>query len=235
MIREQMHGAQIPHQDCVTTLAIQALPVREKADLQALQEADHVIGAFKFYWQQARRPSKQELTGGPKDVCKLVQQWDRICMKDGILYRRIRPPKTGGEMFQLLLPECLKGEVLKHLHDDHGHQGVEQTTHLVRERWFWPNMWQDIEKYCHNCNRCLAAKANQPKVRTFPGTIVASQPLEILAIDFTVLEKASDGRENVLIITDVFSKFTQAYPTLDQKASTTARVVTVWSAQTYSQ
>ena len=193
MIREQMHGPQILHQDFVTTLAIQALPVREKADLQALQEADQVIGAFKSYWQRARRPSKQELTEGPKDVRKLVQQWDRICMKDGVLYRHIRPPKTGVEIFQLLLPESLKSEVLRHLHDDHGHQGVKRTIHLERERCFWPNMWHDIEKYCQNCNRCLVAKANQPKVRTFPGNIVASQPLEILAIDFTVLEKAGDG------------------------------------------
>lgn len=226
MIREQKHGPQISPQDLATTSAIQALPMREKPDLQALQEADQVIGAFKFYWQRATRPSKQELATGPKDVRKLIQQWDKICMRDGVLYRRIRPPKTGGEVFQLLLPECLKGEVLKHLHDDHGHQGVERTIHLVRERCFWPNMWQDIDKYCHNCNRCLVAKANQPKVRTFPGNIMASQPLEILAIDFTVLERAGDGRENVLVITDVFSKFTQAYPTSDQKASTTARILT---------
>uniref|UniRef100_A0A3B1JNG7 Integrase catalytic domain-containing protein n=1 Tax=Astyanax mexicanus TaxID=7994 RepID=A0A3B1JNG7_ASTMX len=32
--------------------------------------------------------------------------------------------------------------------------------------------------------------------------------------------------ENVLVITDVFSKFTQAYPVSDQKASTVARVLT---------
>ena len=226
MIREPQHWPQIPTQDLVTTSAIQALPMREKADLQALQEADQVIGAFKFYWQRATRPSKQELTTGPKLVRKLVQQWDKICLREGVLYRRTRPPKTGADVFQLLLPECLKGEVLKQLHDDHGHQGVERTINLIRERCFWPNMWPEIEKYCHHCNRCLVAKANQPKVRTFPGNIMASAPLEILAIDFTVLEKSTDGRENVLVITDIFSKFTQAYPTLDQKAGTVARVLT---------
>lgn len=31
------------------------------------------------------------------------------------------------QVFQLLLPECVKGEVLKHLHNDHGHQGVKWT------------------------------------------------------------------------------------------------------------
>ncbi|CAC5383311.1 unnamed protein product [Mytilus coruscus] len=51
------------------------------------------------------------------------------------------------------------------------------------------------------------------------------KPLDILAMDFTVLEKSSDGRENVLVLTDVFTKFTQAIPTRDQKATTVAKVL----------
>ncbi len=55
------------------------------------------------------------------------------------------------------------------------------------------------------------------KVRVFQVLLkhLASRPLEILAIDFTLLERASNGCENVLVITDVFSKFTQAYPMRD--------------------
>ena len=57
------------------------------------------------------------------------------------------------------------------------------------------------------------------------GSLLALQPLEVLAIDFTILEPASDGRENVLVMTDVFTKFTHAVPTRDQKAATTAKVL----------
>lgn len=63
-----------------------------------------------------------------------------------------------------------------------------------------------------------------------PGALLASQPLEVLAVDFTLLEPATDGKENVLVITDVFSKFTQAVPTKDQSAVTVAKVlVDSWS------
>ena len=47
------------------------------------------------------------------------------------------------------------------------------------------------------------------------GHVLADKPLKLLAIDFTMLEKASDGRENVLVMTDVFSKFTVAIPMKD--------------------
>jgi len=42
---------------------------------------------------------------------------------------------------------------------------------------------------------------------------------------FTVLEPSTDDRENVLVVTDVFTKFTQAFPTRDQKADTTAKIL----------
>lgn len=44
-------------------------------------------------------------------------------------------------------------------------------------------------------------------------------------MDFLTLEKSKGGIENVLIVTDHFSQYAQAYPTKDQKASTVARVL----------
>lgn len=61
------------------------------------------------------------------------------------------------------------------------------------------------------------------------GHLLASRPNEIVAMDFTVLEPCRSGRENVLVMTDVFSKYTLAVPTCDQRASTVAQVlVTEW-------
>ncbi|KAL2099270.1 hypothetical protein ACEWY4_005750 [Coilia grayii] len=57
------------------------------------------------------------------------------------------------------------------------------------------------------------------------GHLLASRPNEILAIDFTLLEPSRNGLENVLVLTDVFSKYTQAIPTRDQRASTVAQVL----------
>ncbi len=204
---------------------IVTLPGCSGVDLALLQKQDPVIGPFLVHWKEGQFP-------GPKDQAKfgvgtkeLVRQWERLKEKDAVLYRCIFAPDGGKEIFQLVLPQCLQRNVLSSLHDNHGHQGVERTLHLVRSRCYWPCMAKDIEKWCHECGRCILAKAVQPKVRPFMGSIQASRPHEVVAIDFTVLEPASDGRENVLVLTDVFSKYTQAIPTKDQRASTVAEVL----------
>lgn len=75
----------------------------------------------------------------------------------------------------------------------------------------------------------MLAKLPQPKIRASWTPFLASQPLEVVAVDFTTLEPASDGHENVLVVTDVFTKFFQAFPTWDHKADTITKVLLkVW-------
>ena len=57
------------------------------------------------------------------------------------------------------------------------------------------------------------------------SSLTATRPLEISAVDFTLLERSTGGIENVLVLTDVFTKYTQAISTKDQKATAVARVL----------
>ncbi|KAL2098256.1 hypothetical protein ACEWY4_007463 [Coilia grayii] len=203
---------------------VNTFPIREKTELLTLQAMDPTIGPFLRYWKGGSPPAAAKRYQESAEVRELVRQWKKIRDRGGVLYRVVQPPGGTREVLQLLLPQTLRDEVLSALHNDHGHQGGERTTHLVRERCYWPNLRKDVEQWCQKCERCVVAKAVQPKVKTFLGTLQATRPLEIVALDFTVLERASDGQENV--VTDIFYKFTQAYPTPNQKASTVARVLT---------
>ena len=214
------------HGPVAVASTIDAVPIRQPADLRTLQAKDPVIGTFRAYWRRAQPPTRQERAKEAGLVLELARQWRRIREKDGILYREVQMPPAREVKLQLLLPTALHKEVLTSLHDDHGHQGVERTTELVRQRCYWPKMRHDIEQWCKQCDRCVLAKGVIPTLRTFSGHLLASRPLEIIAIDFTLMDRASDGYENVLIVTDVFSKFTQAYPTTNQRAETVAHMLT---------
>ena len=121
----------------------------------------------------------------------------------------------------------MKHQVLDSLHNFSGHQGIEKTFSSVKKRCFLPGMLNDVQRWIQKCERCMIVKSPSPTVRPPIGSLVAHKPLEIVAIDFTLLGKSSDWKENVLIIIDVFTKFTQAIASPNQKAATVERVL-VW-------
>ena len=203
--------------------AFKTFPSNDKSDLIRWQHEDVVIARFLHFWQKHAVPSISEILGESKPVKKLLRDWQRVREIDGVLYRVFM--ERGEEVYQVLLPECMKSQVLKSLHDSTGHQGMERTLALVRKRCYWSDMVKDIENWCKTCERCLIAKGPKSKLKAKMGSILAARPLDILAIDFTLMEKAKDGKENVLVMTDVFTKFTQVYPTRDQKSTTVAKVL----------
>ena len=200
------------------------LPTHSLSDVREMQMADPIIRRFHFYWSRNQKPTPQERRRETKDTLTLLNQWDKISEENGVMYRTIQDPSCG-QRRQLVLPQTLKEKILTSLHDDMGHQGLERTLHLIRDRCYWPRMNNDVETWIKKCERCTLSKQPLPRIRPAMGHLLATKPLEVLAIDFTVLEPATDGRENVLVMTDVFTKFTHAVPTKDQRASTTAKVL----------
>ncbi|KAJ8003957.1 hypothetical protein DPEC_G00153790 [Dallia pectoralis] len=231
-----------PHQvtsyEVATSLAIPestvttSFPSYSTEMLLALQKKDPVISAFWKYWARGQKPSQVERMAEGSNTLVLLKQWKRLVVCEGVLYRMRQDAKEGPTR-QLVLPEALRKGVLAHMHEGHGHQGVERTFSLVRQRCYWPNLFSDVEEHCKSCTRCILSKALQPRVATALGCLLASRPLEIIAMDFTVLEPSSDGRENVLVLTDVFSKFTVAVPTRDQRAITVAKCLVKHWIQPY--
>lgn len=129
------------------------------------------------------------------------------------------------QYLQLVLPALLKEEVLTHLHQGRGHQGVERTSELVRQHCYWPGMSADVKQRAQSFERCQGAKDSGSVSHSYMGQLLATQPNEVVAIDFTQLEPSRNGLESVLVIIDVFSKYTLAVPTRDQQAVTVAQVL----------
>ena len=191
-----------------------------RTEMAKLQEQDDDIAQAMPYLRSGHKPTRRQVMRLSKPARKIIGQWAKLSFAQGVLTRNIEV--EGVEINQLVLPTQLQNQMLIAMHDAAGHQGSERTLALVKMRCYWPRMTSDIQRWCDKCERCCMAKDKQPKLQTHMGSLVATAPLDVLAIDFTVLEPASDGRENVLVITDIFTKFTQAIPTKDKKAKTVA-------------
>ena len=125
---------------------------------------------------------------------------------------------------QLVLPLKYHEAVLHMLHDDYGHQGLDWTLALVKERFYWSTMNHDVAKYITNCHQCHVAKGHYTGAHTQQGLLVANNPLDLLCIYFLNVDPSRDGKENILVLTDAFTKFSQAFIITNQKALTVAKI-----------
>ena len=206
----------------VAPQAVSTFPSISPVHFSVMQKGDEATGRLWYHWQRRHPPTLRQLMKEPKPARKLLREWKRIREEHGVLYRVVQVNGQGAR--QLILPGSLKSNVLRSIHDDLGHQAVEKTTALAISRFYWPGMMADVADYCRTCGRCTLAKAGK-KLHPTMSSLTATRPLEILAVDFTLLERSTGGIENVLVLTDVFTKYTQAIPTKDQKATTVARVL----------
>ena len=115
--------------------------------------------------------------------------------------------------------------MLKLLHDGQGHQGLGRTLALCRERFYWNTMFQDVSEYVKTCPQCQTAKGDYTDPKTKLGSIIANNPMDLLCIDFTKVDPSKSGKENILVLTDAFSKFSQVFVTPNQKALTVAKIL----------
>ena len=83
-------------------------------------------------------------------------------------------------------------------------------------------MLQDITNWVKNCKQCQTAKGPFVDPDPLQGSIIANNPMDLLCIDFMKVGLSKDGKENVLVMTDAFSKFSVAVVMPNQQAKTVA-------------
>ena len=170
---------------------------------------------------------KPKVSAIAKIICKTARKYllrfDRLVLIKGVLHRIYI--SNDAEIHQFVLPLEYHETVLRMLHDDYGHQGLDWTLALVRDRFYWSTMNHDATEYVTNCHRCHVAKGHYTGHHTQQGLLVANNPLDLLCIDFLKVDPSRDSKENILVLTDTFTKFSQAFVTNNQKALTIAKVL----------
>lgn len=192
-------------------------------DLVSHQKNDPVISRVVLYVERGRRPSRRERSGENQLALKILKQWDKLTLLNGILYRVIKDPLTKGKRFQFVVPDALKSVVLTGVHDSAGHQGQPRTFSLARHRFFWHDMERDVRDYVRKCPRCVLSKTPEPAVRAPLENIRTSAPMELVCIDFWSAEDSNNKSVDVLVITDHFTKLAHAFPCQDQTAKRVAK------------
>ena len=186
-------------------------------ELKLMQHSDLDIQNFLMFYDSEISPEAESQFS--YNVKQMLKYKENFCFKNGLLYY------FEDDNYRLVVPVQLIEKILNLVHDRFGHQGIARTLSIAKDRYFWFGMSKDITQHIQNCDRCTRAKSPPRKIVTPMESIVATRPLEIIALDFITVEKSSDNFETILVLTDVFTKFSQAIPTRDQTAVTTAKVL----------
>ena len=183
-------------------------------DWLKLQREDQVIKLVSEAIE-AQEDLKTDLV----EVKKLWKQRRQLELEDGILCRKRQEGNTVQK--QIVLPQQSRKEVLTMVHNEMGHLGRDRVLELVRRRFFWVGMKEDVEKWIKDCERCLRRKQPTNQVAEMKH-LTSERPMELLCMDFLCLEP-SGGYGNILVVTDNFTKYAMAVATRNQTAKTTAR------------
>jgi len=196
---------------------IQAHALSSK-DWRKAQRDDPVISRVIDHLLQGSRPIAQQALPG---IGKYAREWGKLELRDQVLHRKSL--SDGSVTWQLVLPSCLREDIFSSLHDDLGHQGRDRTVSLFKQRFYWPGMETWIAEKVSKCLRCIKRKT--PGSTAPLVSVVSSSPMEVICMDFLKVDRSKGGYEDILVVTDHFTRYAQAYPTKNQTAKTTARVI----------
>ena len=159
------------------------------------------------------------------DVNIMKRKKGRYILRNGLLYKKCVSNNRETGYLQFVLPKPFMKQALEACHDEVGHLGVERTTSLLKDRFYWPGMEDDIEEYVKTCPRWLKFKAIPERAEL--NIIDVTRPLELVHIDFLTIEAPKRDKDvNILVVTDHFTRYAQAYITRLQTAPVVAN--TLW-------
>ena len=102
------------------------------------------------------------------------------------------------------------------------HLGVETTYNKVKERYYWPKMYDDIKIYIESCDNCQRRGKTKRREELLPLRV--GGPFDKIGIDIKgPLPVTTKGNRYIVVAMDYFTKWPEARAIPDAKANTVAK------------
>ena len=186
------------------------------------QNADPNIRKLIQWKIEGNKPLWKYLAGESDLLRILWRHWPNLILDQGVLYRFIDNDR------QLVAPLHLQTTIMKYLHTARlgGHFGISRTFESINRRAWWPGMRKDIRLWCRNCDACQKRNIRQGSGKVPLHQIPVGAPFDRIAIDIlSFTETTYSGNKCVLVISDYFSKWAEAYALPDHLSSTVAHAM----------
>ena len=141
-------------------------------------------------------------------------------VQDGLLYylfdrdEEVRP--------RLYIPKLIREDLLKQIHNDMGHMGVDKTYELIGRKNIWPRLYKEVTNYI---NSCVISQTWSSKCENAPleETDVPSYPFEKISMNVSgPYGETAQGSKYLVSFVDWLTNLPEAFAVPDKKAQTVA-------------
>ena len=223
----ESHNSEI--QGTISTTSMQPPESKPVPELRKAQLADPILGPLLRGQESGKKPSADELGSLSRSSRRLLQIWDQLTVRNGVLCRRFETSEGTSAVTQTIIPEALREEVLTDLHEGAlgGHLGIDKTLARLKTRFYWPGHYNDVCDWCQKCGICAARKSPAPKAHAPLTSIKVGYPMQLVAMDIVgPFPESPAGNTHILVVADYFTRWTEAYPIPNQEATTVASKLT---------
>jgi len=168
----------------------------------------------------ANRILEQEQQEGEFAWGRLKFQRQHFEVKEGILYYLER----------IVIPETWVKTVLEEVHMEDAlssHQGFKRTWEIVKGRYYWATMREDVKGFVEECDRCNRNKRRLPFLGPLRRLEVNRRKFAAISVDlwgFAALPVVGRWR-GVLSIIDSLTNFVQFIPLEDRRMETVVKAL----------
>ena len=170
------------------------------------------------------RPSIRELLEFDDTIRAICVSWHLLNMEEGVLFRLQGTSEDSNT--QLVVPRAYKHQLFLDIHAGRlgGHLGITRMVEMLRQRFYWPMMAEDVARWCKECTECAQVKPG-PRFRAALHQVAVACPMDRVAMDIVgQLPETEAGNKYILVISDYYTKWVQAHAIPDQTAQTVADV-----------
>lgn len=192
------------------------------------QRQDPIIGQVLKWKIEHVRSDWPEISAKSTELKCYWARLDSFEIKDNILCYKWENERGDKTVFKIVLPKSLHKTVFTQLHcvPTAGHLGIKKTLMKIKDRYLWFGLRRDVEYLISKCDICASRKNPIKKPKAPMKLYSIGVPMERMAIDVTgPFPRTQKGNKYIVVISDYFTKWTQAFATRDQEAKTVANVL----------
>ena len=165
--------------------------------IKSIEESDWP----KFYtFNESQWPSMY------KDL--LSKHQNKFVVRDNQVYRKV---KIGTEVQEIRFALfARRADLVHHFHASFGHPGRLTLTDIIKKRWWWPNMKDDIQNWIRTCPQCqLGANADRGIHHAPMKPLDVPEPFSRWHLDFMgELPRTINGNRWILAAVDYATNWT---------------------------